>query len=103
MTEAETLVAIRKNRGKRVLGEGFEGVVVCDDWRSYPNFTRRIQRCWVHLLREAGHFAERIEETKPLSEALHEMYIRLKDPTEDKPPPEEDVRLLEDARTAMDR
>jgi len=45
-TTSETLVAIRKSRGKKVLeevlGEGFEGVIVCDGWKSYPSFTGRI-------------------------------------------------------------
>ena len=68
---------------------------------SYPSFTSRIQRCWVHLLREARYLAERIDEAKPLSEALHQLYRRLKDPLEDKPPPEEAAKLVEDAKTAM--
>ena len=46
----DTLVAVRRSRGKKVLeevlGKGFEGAIVCDGWRSYPNFTDRIQRCW---------------------------------------------------------
>jgi len=51
------LIVIRRSRGKKVLreilGESFGGVVVCDGWRSYPNYTSRIQRCSAHLLREA--------------------------------------------------
>ena len=106
-TMTETLVAIRKSRGKNVLkemlGDDFKGIIVCDGWKSYPNFTSRIQRCWAHLLREARYLAERIDEAKPLSEALHELYSRFKDPPQDKPPPEEAHRLVEDAKTAMDR
>ena len=73
-TRSETLIAIGKSRGKRVLkeilGEGFEGVVVYDGWRSYPSFTGRIQRCWAHLLREARYLAEHVEEAEPFLEAL---------------------------------
>jgi len=105
-TGSETLVAIRKSRGKRVLrevlGEGFEGVVVCDGWRSYPNFTKRIQRCWAHLLREAKSLAEHVEEAKPLSKALHELYRRLNAASMDRPPPEEALRLAEEARALME-
>jgi transposase len=39
-TETETLAIIRKNRGKNVfketLGKEFEGVIVCDGWKSTP-------------------------------------------------------------------
>ena len=106
-TSNETLIAIKKSRGKKVLkevlGKDFNGIIVCDGWRSYPSFTSRIQRCWAHLLREARYLAERIDEAKPLSEALHEMYSRLKDTPEDKPPPEEIAKLVENAKAAMDR
>ena len=65
-TGSETLIAIRKSRGKKVLeeilGEGFDGVIVCDGWRPYGSFTDRIQRCWAHLLREAEYLAERHDE-----------------------------------------
>jgi len=104
-TENETLIAIRRSRGKRVLeeilGRGFGGVIVCDGWRPYSSFTSRIQRCWAHLLREAEHLAERIEEAKPLSQSLHELYRRINIPAEDRPPPEEAARLVEEAKAEM--
>jgi hypothetical protein len=54
-TRRETLFVIRRSRGKKVLKEAlggdYKGVVVCDRWRSYPNYTSRIQRCWAHFLR----------------------------------------------------
>jgi len=107
VTDKETLVAIRKSRGKKVLkeilGDDFKGTLVCDGWKPYPNFTSRIQRCWAHLLREATYLAERIDEAKPLSEALHEVYSRLKDPPQDRPPPEEVRRLVKAAKSTMDR
>jgi len=105
VTDHETLIAVRRSRGKKVLteilGEDFKGTLVCDGWKSYPNFTNRIQRCWAHLLREATYLAERIDEAKPLSEALHEVYSRLKDPPQDRPPPEEMTRTVEDAKRIM--
>jgi len=104
-TDSETLVAIRRSRGKKVLteilGEDFKGTLVCDGWKSYPNFTSRIQRCWAHLLREAKYLAERIDEAKPLSEALHKLYSRLNTSPEDKPPPKEATRLVKAAKRTM--
>jgi transposase len=106
-TMAETLVAIRKSRGKKVLneilGEDFKGVIVCDGWKSYPNFTRHIQRCWAHLLREAKYLAERIDEAKPLSQALHELYQRINISPEDRPPPDDMENLVEEGKNILER
>jgi len=105
-TRSDTLIVIRKGRGKRVLGEilgdDFRGVIVCDGWRSYPNFTGRIQRCWARLLREARYLAEHVDEARPLSEALHELYRRLNVASMDRPPPGEAARLAEEARALME-
>ena len=104
---AETLVAIRKSRGKKVLneilGEDFKGVIVCDGWKSYPNFTRHIQRCWAHLLREAKYLAEKVDEAKPLSQALHELYQRINISPEDRPPPDDMENLVEEAKNILER
>jgi transposase len=104
-TDNETLIAVRKSRGKKVLtevlGDGFKGIIVCDGWKSYPNFTSRIQRCWAHLLREATYLAERVDEAKPLSEALHQLYSRLTTKLGDRPPPMEMTRTVEDAKRIM--
>ena len=101
-TENETLIAIRKSRGKRVLkevlGRNFKGVIVCDGWKSYSSFTSRIQRCWARLLREAECLAERIEEAKPLSQSLHELYKRINILLEDRPPPGEAAEIADEAK-----
>jgi len=101
----DTLIVVRKSRGKRVLkevlGKDFKGVIVCDGWKSCPNFTDRIQRCWAHLLREASGLAEHVDEAKPLSEALHRLYRRLCESPEGKPPPEEVVRLAGEVRKVV--
>ena len=36
---------------KAILGEDFDGTVVCDFYGSY-NFFKNIQRCWIHWLRD---------------------------------------------------
>ena len=96
-TPNETLAVIRQSRGKNVLreilGENFEGIIVCDGLKAYPNFTNRIQRCWAHLLREADYAAEKCGEAKGLSKALHALYSRLVKALEDDPPPRERLRL----------
>jgi hypothetical protein len=100
-TPSETLFAVRRSRGKKVLrevlGGDYKGVVVCDGWRSYPNYTERIQRCWAHLLREASYLAEHVEEAGPLSDGLRVLYGRLVS-VSDRPPP---GGLIEEARAEM--
>jgi len=104
-TDTDTLTAVRRSRGKKVLkeilGEVFKGVIVCDGWKPYSNYTNRIQRCWAHLLREAKCLAEQIDEAKPLSEALHRLYSRIKDPPEDRSSPDEVKRLVKAAKRTM--
>ena len=103
-TRSETLFAVRRSRGKKVLrevlGGGYGGVVVCDGWRSYPNFTERIQRCWAHLLREASYLAEHVGEAAPLSDGLHRLYRRLGEPPGYGPAPSVGG-LVEEARAEM--
>ena len=73
-TEADTFFAIRQSRGKKVLdevlGKDFEGYLGCDGWKSYSNFTDKLQRCWAHLLREAEWLPPPRGERKTLSFAL---------------------------------
>jgi transposase len=80
-TKNQTLFVIRKSRGKnvleQVLGKEFKGYLGCDGWRSYSNFSGRLQRCWAHLLREAEWLAEHCEEAKPLYLALKRLYVDL--------------------------
>lgn len=89
--DSGTVYAIRRSRGKRVLGEvlgdSYPGVVVCDGWRSYPNYSDRIQRCWSHLLREARYLAEHVEEAEAMSEGLHALYRMVVSCTDRPPPP----------------
>lgn len=91
-TPSETFVVIRKSRGMKVLMEiltrRFTGIVVCDGWKPYPKFTKRIQRCWAHLLRESKDLAEKIEEAFPLHQALKGLFEELTGAIESNPSPE---------------
>lgn len=104
-TETETFVVIRKRRSQavleEVLGKDFQGFLVVDGWRSYPAFTRKIQRDWAHLLREADWLAERTDRAEPIQKALHKLYNQLKLVLEDDPPPEERAKLLKKAKRRL--
>ena len=77
-TQAQTFFVIRKSRSKKVLeevlGKEFRGYICCDGWRSYSNFTDKLQRCWSHPLREAECLAEMYEEAKFLYLGLKRLY-----------------------------
>jgi transposase len=91
-TPSETFFVIRKSRGMKVLVEiltrRFKGIIVCDGWKPYAKFTKRLQRCWAHLLRESKELAEKFEEAIPLHEALKGLYESLSYALENDPPPE---------------
>ena len=43
-------------------------------WIPYARFTKHLQRCWAHLLRESKDLSEKFEEAIPLHNALKELY-----------------------------
>ena len=104
-TPSEIFVVIRKSRGMKVLVEvltrKFSGIIVCDSWKPYPNFTNRIQRCWAHLLRESKDLAEKIEEAIPLHNALTKLYHELNDKLEGDPTPEVRGELWQESRVTL--
>ena len=104
-TPSETFFVIRKSRGTSVLIEvltrRFKGIIVCDGWKPYARFTKNLQRCWAHLLRESKDIAEKFEEAIPLHKALKELYDLLTKALENDPPPEVRMTLWELAREAL--
>lgn len=86
---------------KEVLGKNFVGFITSDGWKSYIIFTRKIQRCWAHLLREADWLAEHVDEAKAIQKTLHKHYSDLKISREDDPPPEEREELARNAERRL--
>ncbi len=112
-TGCETLVALRKSRGKKVLkevlGKDFDGIIVCDGWSSYATYVKNIspeadlQRCWAHLLREAEDLANRCEEAEPISEKIHKIYGELTNFVGKDPPPEKREKRREKAEKELEK
>ena len=73
-----TLFVVRKSRGKKVLdevlGPSFRGFIGCDGHKAYTSFSERLQRCWVHLLREAEALSKDYVETKEFYLGLRELF-----------------------------
>jgi transposase len=104
-TPFETFIVIRKSRGTKVLIEvltrRFKGIIVCDGWKPYVRFTKRLQRCWAHPLRESKDLSEDFLEAIPLHNALKELYGSLTNALENDPPPEVRINLWHSAREAL--
>jgi hypothetical protein len=78
VTKTDTFYVICKSRSKKVLDEvlglGFEGYVGCDGWRAYPVVTKKLQRCWAHLLREAKDVSETYREVRGLYKSFKDLH-----------------------------
>lgn len=104
-TPSETFIVIRKSRGMKVLMEvltrRFKGIIVCDGWKPYAKFTKRLQRCWAHLLRESKDLSGKIEEAVPLHKALKDLYDEITGALESDPPPQVRMELWKMAREKL--
>jgi len=106
-TKSETFFVVRKSRGTKVLIEvltrRFKGTIVCDGWRPYAKFSKKLQRCWAHLLRESKDLAEKIEEAVPLHDAIKKIYTELNEARDKDPTPEVRRKLWNNARETLRR
>jgi len=88
----ETLVVIRKSRGKKVLeeilGPEHKGANVSDGWKAYC-WIDTLQRCWAHLLREVDHCKDASENGKRFSEEVHTCFKKLRNFLDSNPSDEE--------------
>lgn len=109
VTDSATLFAIRNSKSQKVLdeilGEEWDGTLICDGLRSHHSFARKsgakIQRCWAKLLKESKELAEKYEEARALDEGMRKLFDRLKKALEKEPPPELRKRLTKNAKKAM--
>lgn len=71
------LCVIRRSRSKKVvreiLGKDYQGIVVCDGWKSYAQFGYTLQRCWAHVLREAKDL-----KNQKIYDFLHALFVDAK-------------------------
>ena len=78
ITKDTTLLVTRKSRGKNILEEilgiNYVGIIICDGYKAYQNFTRFLQRCWAHILREIKYLAEDLPQAVPLYRELKTLY-----------------------------
>ncbi len=80
---------IRKERNRNVLDEilgyHYSGIIICDGLSAYEEYTKYLQRCWAHILRETKEMAEKYDDAKPMHEWMEDLFAmvksaRVKDP-----------------------
>jgi len=107
VTESETLFVIRKSRAKKVieeiLGENFKGVICCDGWKAYTQYTTKLQRCWAHLLREAKKLAEKYTEFEGFYASFKKLFKRIEKIRTKPPPLKKREKLKEDMEKEVEQ
>ena len=97
---------IRKERNKKVLDEilgyDYKGIIICDGLSAYKEYTRYLQRCWAHILRETKELAEKHEEAKPMHAWMKELFVKVK-AVDVKDPPEKRKDLYDKCVSEMER
>lgn len=80
---------IRKERNKNVLDEilgyHYRGSITCDGLSAYEEYTKYLQRCWAHILRETEEYAEKYDDAKPMHNWMEDLFkvvksVSIKDP-----------------------
>src|SRR3989338_7340967 len=81
--------AIREERNRNVLdeilGHHYNGIIICDGLSAYEEYTKYLQRCWAHILRETKEMAEKHEDAKPMHQWMKDLFaivksVSVKDP-----------------------
>lgn len=80
---------IRKERNRNVLdeilGNNYKGIIICDGLSAYKEYSKYLQRCWAHILRETREMAERFDDAKPFHQWMKDLFeivksVSIKDP-----------------------
>jgi transposase len=73
---------IRKERNRNVLdeilGHNYCGIIICDGLSAYEEYTKYLQRCWAHILRETREMAEKYDDAKPMHEWMKDLFAAVK-------------------------
>ena len=73
---------IRKQRNKQVLdevlGHNYKGIIICDGLSAYEEYTKYLQRCWAHILRETRDLAEKYNDAKPMHNWMKDLFAKVK-------------------------
>ena len=74
---------IRRERNRNVLDEVlgycYKGIITCDGLSAYEEYSKFLQRCWAHILRETKECAEQFSDAKPLHQWMCDLFKKVKD------------------------
>ena len=69
---------IHKKRNRTVLDEilgyHYAGIIICDGLSAYEEYTKYLQRCWAHILRETKELAEKYDDAKPMHKWMKDLF-----------------------------
>lgn len=80
---------IHKKRNKivldEILGYKYKGIIICDGHSAYKEYTKYLQRCWAHILRETKEMADKYDDAKPMHQWMKDLFeivksANIKDP-----------------------
>jgi len=73
---------IHKKRNRTVLDEilgyKYRGIIICDGHSAYKEYTKFLQRCWAHILRETKEMAEKHDDAKPMHQWMKDLFAKVK-------------------------
>ena len=73
---------IHKKRNRtvldEVLGYKYSGIIICDGLSAYEEYTKYLQRCWSHILRETRELAEKYDDAKPMHQWMKDLFAKVK-------------------------
>lgn len=81
---------IRRERNRNVLDEilgyHYRGSITCDGLSAYEEYTKYLQRCWAHILRETREYAEKYDDAKPMHKWMTDLFGKVCSVTIKTPP-----------------
>jgi transposase len=86
---------IHKKRNRTVLDEilgyHYAGIIICDGMSAYEEYTKYLQRCWAHILRETKELAEKYDDAKPMHKWMKDLFEAVKSASIRNPSPRRQI------------
>src|SRR3989339_1074386 len=80
-SEKYVFFVIRRERNRNVLDEilgyRYRGSITCDGLSAYEEYTKYLQRCWAHILRETKDYADKYDDAKPMHEWMKDLFEKV--------------------------
>jgi len=89
-SQKNVFFVIHKKRNRTVLDEilgyKYKGIIICDGLSAYEEYTKYLQRCWAHILRETKEMAEKYDDAKPMHNWMKDLFAIVKSASIKDPP-----------------